>query len=518
MILLPLGFGRKIPRWPVMTICLIVFIFCISLQKMNDILTVSKTLTEHIDSELSHKKIAFEVISKNCTYFKLQNSECHDLAKFIDTAVSKKTKRSISSVDDESTANKIDFAKLIKIQQANALLLKIIAKPKKFVKYLTPESAQLVLSFKKSLNQKTQILTSQAHLFSDLNFNFISLTLSQFYHEGWEHLLGNLLIILFLGTLLEQRVRFWILPLLFMLGGYIGFLLEIYFSKNGYIVGASAGLMAFIGASYVFFFNEQMKFSMLIVKKNFYLPVKWIFPLIYFINDLGAAVSGVNDGVANYAHIGGAITGIIFALLYQELYPLEKGSVFLDDSEFIKKAIHDSTPIKQIEYCEKALEINANHTPARQLGLSLSVHHLKEHTDYEKFINEHLSSQISVLIREKKSELAFQLLDQLSLKDNIQKYISHTGFTNLNIMANYSLKKENWLVSCQIYDRILAQPKWIRHHANVIQNLKQIIPVVITNNHQREKLIQISSTFTKQFELLVQETIEISKGSIHVSN
>ena len=137
-----------------------------------------------------------------------------------------------------------------------------------------------------------------------------------FLHEGFFHIIFNMLILYWFGSILRTDLigDHRIIPI-YILGGLAGFL--IYFvSANigtenftkyvgGRMLGASAGVMAIVWAAATKAPNYRMRLILLG-------PVKiiWIAAVLFLV-DIIAVRQGSNTG-GHLAHIGGAVAGFLF--------------------------------------------------------------------------------------------------------------------------------------------------------------------------------------------------------------
>ncbi len=134
---------------------------------------------------------------------------------------------------------------------------------------------------------------------------------SIFAHFTLWHLILNMLFLYFSGRLFEQLFDSKKLWLTYLLGGISGGMLEIVShavfpalqNANTVIVGASGSVMAiFMGLA---FYRPNLTVSLFGI-----FPIRLIFLAGFFlISDLISL--GLNDGVAHFAHIGGAIFGAL---------------------------------------------------------------------------------------------------------------------------------------------------------------------------------------------------------------
>jgi membrane associated rhomboid family serine protease len=137
----------------------------------------------------------------------------------------------------------------------------------------------------------------------------------QFMHRGWLHLIFNSLAIFFFGRPVEMvlgRSRFLVLYLASgIIGGAVQMLFALCLPKlfGGAVVGASAGAYGLVAAFAVINWTEQ--FTLLI----YFFPVamrgKTLLWASIALALIGIATPG--SGVANAAHLGGILTGFLFA-------------------------------------------------------------------------------------------------------------------------------------------------------------------------------------------------------------
>ncbi|MCB9783575.1 MAG: rhomboid family intramembrane serine protease [Candidatus Omnitrophica bacterium] len=144
-------------------------------------------------------------------------------------------------------------------------------------------------------------------------------------HDGWFHLLGNLLFLWIFGSFLEQRLgprRYLFLIILGSVFSCVGHDLAINTLGTGQtitipLVGASGFISAILGAFVVLLPTAKFRcfyfilFDWGIVK----LPAIVYIPIFVFWGDLFAlAYHGADTAVAHGAHLGGAFWGILFGI------------------------------------------------------------------------------------------------------------------------------------------------------------------------------------------------------------
>lgn len=137
----------------------------------------------------------------------------------------------------------------------------------------------------------------------------------QFMHASWIHLLFNSLAIFFFGRSVETAIGGGRFLALYFSSGIVGGLVQILFAlvtkQDGPVVGASAGAAGLIGAFSLMAWNER--FTLIL----YFIPVVmrgktllWISVALFVVGMLTP-----NSGVANAAHLGGILTGVLYVLL-----------------------------------------------------------------------------------------------------------------------------------------------------------------------------------------------------------
>lgn len=132
-----------------------------------------------------------------------------------------------------------------------------------------------------------------------------------FLHFGIEHLVYNMLLLIFVGDVLEQtvgRVRYL---LIYILGGIGGNVISLWFGRNAEVyavsAGASGAIFAVIGA------------LIWIVLRNGGKLRGYSSQRLLLMAGLSVANGLTTDGIDNWAHAGGVICGFLLAfLLYRK--------------------------------------------------------------------------------------------------------------------------------------------------------------------------------------------------------
>lgn len=131
---------------------------------------------------------------------------------------------------------------------------------------------------------------------------------SIFTHFDFIHLLSNLLFLYFFGKMFEQFFNAKRLLYVFVLGGILGGVLEIISGvfpviSPHTVIGASGGVMAILAA--VATYRPTTKVHLFGV---FPISIIWIAVFFFFKDFLSL---GANNGIAHFAHLGGAVLGFL---------------------------------------------------------------------------------------------------------------------------------------------------------------------------------------------------------------
>ncbi|HUY15797.1 MAG TPA: rhomboid family intramembrane serine protease [Terriglobia bacterium] len=155
---------------------------------------------------------------------------------------------------------------------------------------------------------------------------FVPLFVSMFLHGGWLHLIGNMLFLFVFGRSLEDRFGHGKFLILYFLSGLGAAFLHIYLNAGSPVpsIGASGAIAGVLGAYFVCF--PRARITTVIFLIFFFWTVQlpallvlgyWF--LVQFVAgyQMLAIQSATGGGVAWWAHVGGFLTGLILALVFQ---------------------------------------------------------------------------------------------------------------------------------------------------------------------------------------------------------
>lgn len=161
---------------------------------------------------------------------------------------------------------------------------------------------------------------------------------SMFLHADLFHIVSNMWFLWIFGDNIEGHFGKFFYPLVYLASGLVGSMLQYITMPDSTIpmLGASGAVSGVLGAYYILFPHSRIKtllvtFIITIVEIPavaylFY----WFF--IQFISGVFSIGSGSGNigGVAFWAHVGGFVTGVIFAKITQEKFGSTKNNGYIE--------------------------------------------------------------------------------------------------------------------------------------------------------------------------------------------
>lgn len=156
----------------------------------------------------------------------------------------------------------------------------------------------------------------------------LPLLTSMFLHGSWAHIIGNMWYLIIFGDNIEDRLGKVHFIILYLISGIVAAITQFLVSPTSRIpmVGASGAISGILGA-YIVFYPGARILSLVPDPFTFGLffriiPINaFIFLFIWFALQLlqGVAMIPYADkvgGTAFWAHVGGFVFGVVYALLY----------------------------------------------------------------------------------------------------------------------------------------------------------------------------------------------------------
>jgi rhomboid family protein len=161
---------------------------------------------------------------------------------------------------------------------------------------------------------------------TDLLQKLSPMVTSQFLHAGWLHLLSNMVVLLFLGKKVEERIGSLKFLAFYLASGIAGNIVYAAFHLSSHepVLGASGAVAGVLAASLLCNPNGIVWLPGLPI----FLTV-WMFAPIWFISELLNAIHEQNvrstsGGVAYLVHVGGFIFGLVVATTFPKADRVEK--------------------------------------------------------------------------------------------------------------------------------------------------------------------------------------------------
>lgn len=146
-------------------------------------------------------------------------------------------------------------------------------------------------------------------------FPIATLFTAIFLHGNWAHMLGNVLFLLSFGPSVEATIGSWRFALYFLAWGVLAFFAQIYAESNGMnsILGASGAIGGVLGAYFLLFPTSIFEFDIPIGDLKPIAVPAWVLLGGWFLYQ----VLLPQPGVANWAHVGGFLAGMVTVLIIQ---------------------------------------------------------------------------------------------------------------------------------------------------------------------------------------------------------
>jgi membrane associated rhomboid family serine protease len=149
---------------------------------------------------------------------------------------------------------------------------------------------------------------------------------SMFLHGSWLHLLGNLLFLWIFGNAVEDRMGRVRFLLVYLVGGVAANAAQVVSDPASAIpmIGASGAISAVLGAYLVLFPRARIQslvflvffYQLIALPAVIVLGYWFLLQVVDGIGSLGAT-SGVDGGIAVFAHIGGFVAGLLLAVPFR---------------------------------------------------------------------------------------------------------------------------------------------------------------------------------------------------------
>jgi membrane associated rhomboid family serine protease len=165
-----------------------------------------------------------------------------------------------------------------------------------------------------------------------VDFSWASLITSMFIHEGWMHLLGNMLYLWIFGDNVEDQLGHFGFLIFYLAAGSAAALGQVVVSAGSTIpmIGASGAIAGVMGAYFVLYPHSRVLtvvfllffMDMVEIPAIFFLGIWFIKELFSGVGTLGARA--LNGGVAFWAHVIGFAVGAFVGLIWRVRNPPQR--------------------------------------------------------------------------------------------------------------------------------------------------------------------------------------------------
>jgi len=162
-----------------------------------------------------------------------------------------------------------------------------------------------------------------------VDFTWPSVITSMFLHEGWMHLLGNMLYLWIFGDNVEDQLGHFGFLIFYLAAGSAAALGQVAVSAGSTIpmIGASGAIAGVMGAYFVLYPHSRVLtvvfllffMDMVEIPAIFFLGIWFIKELFSGVGTLGARA--LNGGVAFWAHVIGFAVGAVIGLFWRVRRP-----------------------------------------------------------------------------------------------------------------------------------------------------------------------------------------------------
>jgi membrane associated rhomboid family serine protease len=153
----------------------------------------------------------------------------------------------------------------------------------------------------------------------------ITILTAMFLHGGFAHILGNMIFLRAFGPEIEDAMGPFKYLVFYLIGGLAATLAQVAMDPTSMIpsLGASGAIAAVMGAFLITYPRDRIK---TLIFLGFYVTVTVIpagilvgfWFLTQLFSEIGAVATVQQGGVAYMAHIGGFITGMVTARLFED--------------------------------------------------------------------------------------------------------------------------------------------------------------------------------------------------------
>jgi len=141
---------------------------------------------------------------------------------------------------------------------------------------------------------------------------------SMFIHGGFPHILGNMIVFLFMGIAFEQRIGMKNFLVIYLVTGVCGALAHSFLNLGSatVLIGASGAIFGILGAFAYSYPRDEVVMPIPLGIIMIFRRIKVMYAAILFaVLETVIVLYGTQDTTAHFAHIGGLLSGVILAAI-----------------------------------------------------------------------------------------------------------------------------------------------------------------------------------------------------------
>ena len=305
-----------------------------------------------------------------------------------------------------------------------------------------------------------------------------SLLLAQLRHAGLVHFLMNLLALLMFGIYVEQRGNRLSYFTAVVVSGTVGMGVYATFfnSADTAVIGGSAIVSAVMGMFYVFFFHSKMRFLVWLPRRiyagtRFSADVRYCFPLFFLVSE---AASGLDGGfsdlathkVAHGAHLIAFVTGMLTAYLISRWRTVARPLIFEQEATTIldlqvtrnlSRVIRESLSLLSWNPENVAIREVACAAALRSRVLGLEDAPKSVRLAAHAFLVENLTTVCAVNARQGGFRFICHLLNRIPIWLPLGTYLDRLGSLNILKVGDFALEQAQAMLAIRLYDLYLMR-------------------------------------------------------------
>lgn len=458
MILLPLGLQSRIVKWPIATVLIIVATCVVSILYFSEnSLYIRHVRQAMIDSKILEARK--DLILASCS-FKYEQEVCDFLRAKLKGTDLLDLKNFLKAYQEEfPKSSYVQYRSLVSWLSDDRIDKKL-----KATEFAESRAYHSYLDARENYLKKSLVQSKKDLLFIRGNAKILASLKALVTHEGWVHLIGNMLIFALFAVFVEQRVGFFGTLLLYFIGGLGSNYLQLPFLPMGVrLFGASGAVSAVIGAFAVYFWREKMRCLMSVAffyNRMIYMPA-WLYISVFLLLSDVVGMTGLDSGVAHLAHLTGFLSGFIFAFMQMDLFPLKKSFLFPPESKLYYAAKGTQVLKEKMTLFRRIYAINRESFYSfRALFIYIGKHNCKLPDFKEEdqmLLSEILRSCILYPEKKEQYELVREILEMVPLNWNLSTLDLRIGPEDIIRRAELFQLEGDLIQTLRFYDMFFAK-------------------------------------------------------------